>query len=302
MTEGGEVVFVERGRIKRPLILPCGQCIGCRLERSRQWAIRCVHESQMHEFNSFVTLTYSDENLPTLGSLFYRDFQLFMKRLRKRLAAAGRQRESRSLPGGEVPRVRFYMCGEYGEKLGRPHYHACLFGVWFDDREYWRKSPSGALLYRSALLEELWPHGTAEIGDVTFESAAYVARYIMKKVIGKHALEHYSVCNEDGEIIGHLEPEFTSMSLKPGIGAGWFKKFHQDVFPHDYVVINGMKVKPPKYYDKIVKGLDPYFAEELGFEREKKSEVYLGDTTPERLEVRRRVTEARLSFKVRTLE
>ena len=111
----GSVVSVERkgkGAVVRTLTLPCGQCVGCRLERSRQWAIRCMHEAQLHERNSFVTLTYKGD-VPDEG-LRYRDFQLFMKRLRK--YASGQQ-------------IRFYMCGEYGDEKGRPHFHACLFGV-----------------------------------------------------------------------------------------------------------------------------------------------------------------------------
>lgn len=155
------------------LKVPCGQCVGCRLERSRQWAVRCVHEASLHTDNCFITLTYNDEHLPSDGSLNYRDFQLFMKRLRKRVS---------------VP-VRFYMCGEYGENFGRPHFHACLFGFNFPDLKLWKSGKSK--LYRSPLLEELWPFGYSSVGDVNFESAAYVARYILKKVTGADAAAHY---------------------------------------------------------------------------------------------------------------
>lgn len=157
------------------LQVPCGRCVGCRLERSRQWALRCIHEARMHKQNCFITLTYNDENLPADKSLHYEDFQKFMKRLRRKFGEG----------------VRFYMCGEYGENLGRPHFHACLFGVDFADKKLWRKSPSGAFLYRSATLEQLWPFGYSSIGDVTFETAAYVARYIMKKITGEAAELHY---------------------------------------------------------------------------------------------------------------
>lgn len=158
------------------LQVPCGQCVGCRLERSRQWAVRCVHESQMHKENCFITLTYAPEHLPADQSLHYRDFQLFMKRLRKRFS-------------GKV--IRFYMCGEYGENFGRPHFHACLFGHNFDDLTLW-KVQNKQKLYRSKTLEELWPFGHSSVGTVTFESAAYVARYIMKKVTGEAAELHYT--------------------------------------------------------------------------------------------------------------
>lgn len=276
--EGGEVVFVERGRVARALTLPCGQCIGCRLERSRQWAVRCVHESQLHELNSFVTLTYNEESCPT--SLCYRDFQLFMKRLRR-----------------EQGRVRFYMCGEYGETFRRPHFHACLFGCHFADRVFYRRVGSGFNLYRSEVLERLWPFGFSSIGDVTFESAAYVARYIVKKVTGAAAAMHY--VTDDGEV---LEPEFTRMSLKPGIGARWYEKFSSEVYPRDYVVVRGVKCKPPRYYDKRYRSAEPVAADFVDLERYLKAGKTVEDNTPARLAVRERVAEARLTFKKRTLE
>lgn len=192
----GSVFFVERhGRDSvRQLELACGQCAGCRLERSRQWAVRCVHEASLYARNAFVTLTYAEDP----GTLCYRDFQLFMKRLRK----TGRK-------------ARFFVCGEYGESFGRAHFHACLFNCSFEDQYYWRSSGAGFRLFRSAELERLWPHGHAEIGEVTFESAAYVARYVMKKVTGQLSDVHY-----DGR-----EPEFCHMSLKPGIGGAWLDRF-----------------------------------------------------------------------------
>ena len=138
----GSVKFVSRNKagVEGTLELPCGQCIGCRLERSRQWAMRCLHEASLHDFNAFITLTYSDSNLPPGGSLHYTDFQLFMKRLRKR---AG------------MP-VRFYCGGEYGESgTVRPHFHACLFGYDFPDKVFYKKTGSGERIYTSKLLESV---------------------------------------------------------------------------------------------------------------------------------------------------
>lgn len=166
------------GSVTPDLQVPCGRCVGCRLERSRQWAIRVVHEASLHERNCFITLTYSDLHLPDDRGLHYDHFQLFMKRLRKKYGDG----------------IRFYMCGEYGDKLGRPHFHACLFNHDFDDKKLWQTTPSGSRLFRSSDLESLWPYGFSSIGDVTFESAAYVARYIMKKVGGDAADEHYMFC------------------------------------------------------------------------------------------------------------
>jgi len=224
----------ERSASGIPIELPCGRCIGCRLDRSRQWAVRCMHESQMHEFNSFITLTFSDEHMPLDCSLDYYVFQCFMKRLRKRRAG-----------------VRFYMCGEYGERLQRPHYHAILFNVFFPDREVIRES-EGLRLYESAELSALWPFGFASVGDVTFESAAYVARYCCKKVSGPLAESHYRVVDPDtGECFERV-PEFGHMSLKPGIGFPWFERYRRDAFPRDYVVMRGVRMKVPRYYDELV--------------------------------------------------
>lgn len=278
-TADGEVVFVERLRknVVRELSLPCGQCIGCRLERSRQWAMRCLHEASLHERKSFVTLTYDDLHLPKRGQLEYADFQKFMKRLRKQKGQA-----------------RFYMCGEYGPLNWRPHFHACLFGVDFDDKEHWSTMASGAELYRSAELERLWPFGFASVGDVTFESAAYVARYCVQKVTGKNAKYHYARVDEEGEY--QLNPEFNHMSLKPGIGAEFYKKWKSDMYPHDYVIVNGKEMKPPKYYDKMFKADDPDAFEEMQWMREMQGRGAWEDNIPARLMVKEQVTTARAGF------
>ncbi len=185
----------------------------------------------MHEDNCFITLTYNDANLPWCRSICKDSVQKFWKRLRKRI---------------DVP-IRYFMCGEYGASLSRPHYHACVFGYDFPDKDLWNIR-DGVKLFRSPLLESLWPKGFSTIGEVTFESAAYVARYIMKKVNGKPADAHYA---------GKL-PETTWMSRRPGIGKAWFDKFSSDVYPSDEVVLRGnMKCRPPKYYDNLFDIADP---------------------------------------------
>lgn len=281
-TDDGEIVFAERGSIAKSIRLPCGQCCGCRLERSRQWAVRCVHESQLHEDNSYITLTYNKEHLPAYSALNYTDFQLFMKRLRKEIAPI---------------RVRFFMAGEYGEHNWRPHFHALLFGYSFPDQVYLRTTPAGFRLNRSAILESLWPFGYSSVGEVTFESAAYVARYVMKKVNGDLAESHYErIDPETGEVY-RLPAEFARMSLKPGIGAKWIERFKSDVFPHGYVVVNGEKASPPRFYLKRYEVSDPFdyddlvYLRGLRFNPEEESEA--------RLSVRQRVMAARLSFKQR---
>lgn len=231
------IVFNHRdGYIDLPMQVPCGQCIGCRLERSRQWAMRCVHEASLYEDNCFITLTFNDKHLQEDRSLCKKDFQLFMKRLRKKF----------SIPEGgsslrDDQKIRYYHCGEYGENFGRPHHHACLFNFDFPDKEF-ISCRDGINLYRSDMLEELWPYGYSTIGNVTFESAAYVARYIMKKITGEKAEEHYK----------GREKEYTTMSRRPGLGRGWIEKFQSDVYPHDRVILRGdIQCKPPKYYDSI---------------------------------------------------
>lgn len=228
---GDQVVFwAKEGGVR--MNLPCGQCRGCRLRRAQFWATRCLHESQMHAVNCFVTLTYRD---PCPVSLDYSHFQKFIRSLRKRV---------------KVP-VRFFACGEYGEQTLRPHFHACLFGVDFLDKKFHKTSPSGGRLYVSKFLEEVWPHGQCWIGAVTFQSASYVARYVMKKVTGCKFREfvHYNMLDVDtGEYVSRL-PEMVHMSLKPGIGAGWLQKFGSDVYPSGDVVVNGKKARAPRFYD-----------------------------------------------------
>lgn len=218
--------YDSAGNYITPLILPCGQCIGCLLHRSKQWAIRCVHEAQLHDENCFLTLTYDDLNLPSDGSLHKEHFQKFMKRLRKAL----------------FPRkIRFFACGEYGSQLNRPHYHAIIFGWYPEDKKLFSIN-RGSMIHVSPMLAKLWPFGFHTVGAVTFESAAYVARYVLKKHTGRDAQMHY-----DG-----LEPEFVLMSRKPGIARDWIEKFSGDVYPHDYVVIrDNIKCRPPRYYDQI---------------------------------------------------
>lgn len=244
----------------------------------------------MHAVNSFITLSYGEEFLPLNGSLDYAVFQAFMKRLRQR---AWRNDSSN--------RIRFYMCGEYGELRQRPHYHSCLFGFDFYDKLYLGKSPAGSKLYRSAMLEELWPYGFSSVGEVTFESAAYVARYCMKKITGPRADEHYSVVNIDTGEISVRTPEFNHMSLKPGIGGPWIKKFMSDVYPHGKVVVRGRECPPPRFYDKKFEELDGLAYEGLQYGRHLETVARSSDNTWTRLLDKETVTKARLKTLVRKL-
>lgn len=258
------------------LSVPCGQCIGCRMSKAQEWQTRLHHEGMQHERSSFLTLTYSDEFLPPGGTLCVRDLQLFMKRLRKRLAH----------------KIRFFAAGEYGDRTLRPHYHLILFGEDFPDRVPWRKTGSGHVIYRSKLLEGVWALGHAELGTVTPESCGYVARYCLKKVNGERAEEHYRrVDPETGEVYRCL-PEFITMSSRPGIGADWFEQFASDAFPSDFVIIDGQKRSVPRYY---LKKLGEEEAELVKAERVQRAEKHADNNTPERLAVREEVVQRRVS-------
>lgn len=295
---GSVVVFSERARhgVGSSFKLPCGRCTGCRLERSRQWAIRCLHEASLYEQNSFVTLTYNDEHLPPGGALVYSDFQKFMRRLRKRFAPR---------------KIRFFMAGEYGDERRRPHFHVCLFNCAFSDRVYFKRTASGSKIYTSKVLSSLWVDrvscsmGHSSVGDVTFESAAYVARYIMKKILGRGVdpvtglplREVYEGIDEGtGEVIDRPE-EFCHMSLKPGIGRPFFEKFRSEMFPRDYVVVNGVRSKPPKYYKKLLtESLRKSENEAVEFTRWERAQASKADNTRERLAVKERVLQAKVAL------
>ncbi len=222
------VVFrYHDGYADRPVTVPCGRCLGCKQTRAREWGIRCYHEAQMWKENCFVTLTYGEDSLPRsdagVATLRPRDFVLFMKAVRR---ARG-------------PGVRFFHCGEYGNE-GRPHHHCLLFNCAFDDRICASRSSSG-VLYGSVELGRLWSHGFSSIGDVSFASASYVARYALKKI-------------GEIEVEGRKAPYLT-MSRRPGIGSMWYEKFNSGVFPRDEVKVglHGVYQAPRFYVERLRK-------------------------------------------------
>lgn len=288
-TEKIKIVFRRPDSWKgEALDLPCGQCVGCRLERSRQWAVRCMHEASLYSDNSFLTLTYAPESLPVDNSLQKSHFQNFMKRLRKSIAPK---------------RVRYYHCGEYGEKLARPHYHALLFNHDFHDKLYFKGQDQNTIS-TSETLSKLWPYGFSVVGQVTFESAAYVARYILKKVTGDKSEEHYQ----------GRQPEYTTMSRRPGIGHGWYEKFKTDVYPHDRIIVRGNPTRPPRFYDNLLGREDRSTLELLKIKREKNGNhfvcdtlsdgtvVRVSDTSGPRLLVKEEVKKAAIKNLIRPLE
>lgn len=230
--------------------LACGQCWSCRLRRSRDWAIRAKHESQGYSKNCFVTLTYRDQDVPING-VSRKAISKFMKDLRNHYGAG----------------IRFMACGEYGEKLHRPHYHLCLFNHQFEDAYQWQPSQKGSELYRSDTLERIWPHGFSSIGALTAESAGYTARYVLKKVTGERSQAHYqSVCPVTGEIFD-LNPEFIQVSNRPGLGTAWIEKNYWHVYARDSVIHKGKEYSVPLYYDKWLKANHPDLMEEVSHKR-----------------------------------
>lgn len=279
------IVFnLADGYADMPVEVPCGRCIGCRLERSRQWAIRCMHEASLHDENCFLTLTYDEAHLPSDGGLRKRDMVLFNKRLRKHFK--GRK-------------IRYFQCGEYGDENKRPHYHSIVFGLDPADKVLYSET-NGNRLFVSETLNRIWGMGEVWIGAVTFESAAYVARYVMKKVsindrTPDHLRDTYKrLIVETGEVVD-VSPEFVSMSLKPAIAAGWYDRFASDVFPSDSVIVRGREMKPPKYYTLRLEKTSPESALAIKGRRTRLAKQHSEDSTPSRLRVREKVKEAAIS-------
>jgi hypothetical protein len=233
-----------------------------------------MHEASLYEHNCFITLTYDDENLPPGGSLVPEHFVNFMKRLR--------------FHHGDG--IRFFHCGEYGSKLGRPHHHALLFNHDFSDRK--RISSGGKhSLFSSRSLADLWPHGFSSVGNASFQSAGYIARYTLKKVNGPRAVEWYK-----GRI-----PEYLTMSRRPGIGRAWIEKYFRDVYPNDSVVVNGSLSKPPRFYDDVAAKSIPYLVEAVKIRRRGLGSVN-PNGTGKRLLVREVVKQSAIATLSRTLE
>lgn len=241
----GYILHSKRSKVVTDYIyIPCGQCIGCRLDYSKEWAIRMMCELKEHDSAYFITLTYNNHNVPlseyvdedgvlqTIPSLLKSDFQKFMKRLRKQT-------------GQEL---RFYACGEYGSTTARPHYHAIIYGLKLDDLNYYMTTDLGFRLYTSKFMDKVWKYGYVVIGDVSFDSCAYVSRYVTKKLKGQLA-QVYDQFN--------IEPEFSLMSRRPGIGKSYFDKYFEDIYPIDEIVMKDGKVsRPPRYFDKQMDLID----------------------------------------------
>lgn len=253
------------------------------MDRARDWSTRIHHEASLHTRNCFVTLTFNDQHLPDNYSVSVRDLQLFFKRLRKKL---GHQ-------------IRYFACGEYGEQSYRPHYHLILFGYEPNDLQPWRRTPAGYIVSRSAEVESVWQCGHVEIGQVTLQSANYVARYVTKKITGELADDHYTRMHPLTGEYHQVTPEFICMSSKPGIGRDWYSQFSGDCFPSDFVVIEGRKYPIPRYYKKQLSERDTLKA---NFRRKKAASVHAENNTPDRLSVREEIHERKAELLLRSME
>lgn len=238
------IVFRAKDSTEEHLTIPCGKCEGCKKDKSREWAIRCELESRMHKNNCMITLTYNNENLPFSGSLVPRHLKNFIKYVRNEYGEG----------------IRFFGCGEYGENLSRPHYHILFFNLDPADKRLSGRTKKGHRVYESDRIGELWKKGFHNIGQVNFKSVSYVARYVMKKVSSEVAEEHYL----------DREPEFTRCSLRPGIGRPYYEEKKEEIWNHDYVIIGKRKIRPPKYFMRLLEKENPDLARKINKNRKNK--------------------------------
>jgi len=272
--------------------------------------MRMTHEASLYQENCFITLTYKQEKLPSDHSLNLNHFQDFMKRLRKKYVPTNPYRrfknankKSRDYLAYKTFQnkhaIRFYHCGEYGDALGRPHYHAIIFNHDFKDKILW-KEKEGIVTYVSKELDDLWTHGYCSVGLVTFESAAYCARYVTKKVTGERSHDHYTIIDEYGQ--EHiLDPEYSTMSRASGLGKGWLEKWQDEVYPLDEVIMRGKLMKPTRYYDQLYDA-NTKNLEQIKKQRMTDAEKYKENNTQKKLNVRETVKKAQFTQLKRNLE
>lgn len=265
----------KKGYVDLKQTVACGRCIGCRRDKQQDWASRLLHEAKRWLFKKFLTLTYDDEHLPANKSLQTRDVQLWQKRLRKART-------------GEA--MKFFTVGEYGDRGARPHYHSIVYGLQVPDQRKHSKSGEHDL-FRSDEMDKIWGLGHVWVGSVTAESCAYVAQYVVKKINGSKAAEHY----------GERKPEFAIMSRRPAIGREHYNEFKNEFFPADFVVIAGKKRRMPRYYAELFKKENPEDFDRIKARRLARAKLRKADSTPERLAAREEVAAARMKLKASKL-
>ncbi len=261
------------------------------------WAIRIVHESTLHDENCFVTFTYRSKDectpeqfkkghyVPNDYSLNYHHFRDFIKRLRRHFPQ----------------KIRYFHCGEYGDDNLRPHYHACLFNVSFGDMVT-EQSNEGFTIFSSPTLSKLWPYGFCTVGELNYTTAAYTAGYVLKKITGLDAKEAYLRSDENG-VCYWVKPPYTTMSLKPGIGAKFYEQYKGDFFPSDESPVPGKGIinKVPRYYENILKFEDPKTHELVKELRQKFIQAHREDFSAKSLMDKYKCAQARQSQRQRKL-
>ncbi len=296
----GALVFKRSSHTIGKMEVACGQCLGCRSDRTLVWAMRIVHESCMHadaHGNCFITLTYRSKSecnpgeladgyyVPADYSLNYHHFRDFIKRLRRYFPQ----------------KIRYFHCGEYGDENLRPHYHACLFNVSFDDKIV-EQQTEGITTYSSPNLSKLWPYGFSTVGELNYQTAAYTAGYILKKITGNNAIDAY-LRNDDYGVAYWVKPPYTTMSLKPGIGEKFYEKYKDDFFPSDESPVPGKGIirKVPRFYEEILKSANPKLHKLVRDKRQLWISEHRDDFTPERLMAKYNCHKARSTSQKRTL-
>jgi len=239
----------------------------------------------MHERNCFITLTYDDKHMPPGQTLVKKHLQDFYRSLRQKGF-----------------NFRYFSAGEYGEKTNRPHYHAILFGIDFhEDRRKHSGNAQGNTLFVSPTLTDTWSHGHCLIGSCNYQTAAYISRYVLKKITGKQADENYVRVNPSTGEIFHLLPEFALMSLKPGIGAAWYDKYKSDAFPSDFLVHQGKKHPVPRYYTNKLSTENATMHQAIKRKRKADQLDHSSESTPDRLAARETVKKSKINMLKRSL-
>ena len=293
--------------IKSVKIIPCNQCIECRLQRSRDWANRVMCEAQQYKNNYFVTLTYDDRYLPIkttcnteTGEIIngYTLNKMDLKKFHHYLGVYWKRNYNHE-------GIRYYACGEYGEINERPHYHTIIFNLPnLNDLKYYKTTENGDILYTSETLSKIWGNkGYVIVGEVTWDSACYVARYVMKKQFGKEAEAYYE---SKAKI-----PEFTTMSRMPGIARNYYEENKYKMYETDELFLPGkdkiIKSKPSKYFDRLYEKDEPKRFKEIKIKRQltnsrKTQEQYKSLKSIERIQEQREIKERQLLERIKTLQ
>jgi hypothetical protein len=244
----------DNAPIEKSTLVPCGQCMACRINHQRQWSTRMVHESKMHKESCFITLTIDEEHRNATHSVDQRDMQLFIKRLRKEL---------------QPQKIRIFFVAEYGSTTQREHYHAILFGYMPKDKQPWKKNKQGDMLYTSEQLTRLWGKGHTSVGQFNSTTADYCAKYVTKAYIGKDKENAYNWVDENGEII-QRKPPFQSSSKRPGLGSSFYDKYKDQLYAHDKTIIDAKQRQLPKAYDRKFRKEYPELFESIKRKRQDK--------------------------------